>query len=75
MSETYRNVSKIPQGLNYREIKSNLVLQLIQIFPPQFKNSKGEEFEFILNTRLIEKAMQFCKILIKNVTFNDHVPD
>ena len=33
MLTTYQRVNSLAKGLNYRELKSNMILELIQIFP------------------------------------------
>lgn len=54
MKATYQKVISIQPGYNYREEKSNLVLQLLQTYPPAFKAPDSiTEFELMLNPRII----------------------
>lgn len=54
MKATYQKVISIQSGYNYREEKSNLVLQLLQTNPPVFKAPDGiTEFELMINPRII----------------------
>eukprot|EP00347_Sterkiella_histriomuscorum_P023613 403333992 len=65
MSDIYQEISSLKKGYNYREIKSNLVLKYLQMIP--------DDEKFILNIKLTEKALTYCKKFIKNKTFNDLV--
>lgn len=69
MNEANIQIQKLKntKGYNYRDIKSNLYYEFI-------KESPCPDNIFV-NTRQLERAIKFCKQLLKNKEFDDQVKD
>ena len=63
MRDVYTKLTSLKQRprLNYRETKSNLVLELLQSCPPEFLTEKAEEKMFLIPSRVISRLFSYCK--------------
>jgi hypothetical protein len=63
MKDVYEKLTslKTRPRINYREIKSNLVLQLLQSCPPEFLIEKDEEKMFLVPSRVLSRLLNYCK--------------